>query len=98
MSSTYRLTPAADQDIAEIWQYSFENWGLEKANDYLNEIENALNNLVDNPKLGKNRDEIRQGYRSFQVGRHLIFYRLNLGKQIEAVRVLHERMDYKSHL
>ncbi len=97
MSSGYKLTPAADQDIVEIWRYTFETWGVEKANNYLDQIEKCLSNLVDQPSLGKKRDEIRKDYRSFHVGHHLIFYRLNQEKPIEVARVLHERMDHKSH-
>jgi toxin ParE1/3/4 len=97
MSSGYSLTPTADQDIVEIWRYTFETWGVEKANNYLGQIERCLSNLVNQPGLGKKCDEIRQNYRSFHLGHHLIFYRLNLENQIEVVRVLHERMDHESH-
>ncbi|MBT4092006.1 MAG: type II toxin-antitoxin system RelE/ParE family toxin [Deltaproteobacteria bacterium] len=97
MNSGYRLTPAADQDITDIWRYTSETWGFVKANSYLGQLEKCLINLVDQPGLGKKRDEIREGYRSFHIGQHMIFYRQNLKKQIEVVRVLHERMDHKIH-
>jgi len=97
MSPGYSLTPAADQDIVEIWLYTFETWGIEKANHYLVQIEKCINSLVEQPGLGKKRNEIRGGYRSFPVGHHLIFYRQTLREKVEVVRVLHERMDHKSH-
>ena len=98
MKSGYRLTPAADQDIAEIWQYTSDTWGISQADKYLDQIERCLKDLVENPGLGKPRDEIRKGYRSLICGYHLIFYRENPKKQIEVVRLLHERMDHQSHI
>ncbi len=95
MNAGYRLTPAADQDIVDIWRYTSETSGIAKANNYLGQIEKCVINLVDQPGLGKKRDEIREGYRSFHTGHHIIFYRQNLKKQIEVIRVLHERMDHK---
>lgn len=97
MNTGYKLTPAADQDIIEIWHYTREMWGKKQANRYLGRIEKCLIDLVAQPGLGKPRDEIRTGYRSFQMDHHLIFYRQNFQKQIEVVRILHERMDYKIH-
>ncbi|MBU2513290.1 type II toxin-antitoxin system RelE/ParE family toxin [bacterium] len=97
MSSGYRLTPAADQDIVEIWQYTAETWGVSQADKYLDQIEQCLKGLVENQKLGKPRDEIRKGYRSLHCEHHLIFYRERPKKQIEVVRLLHERMDHQTH-
>ena len=98
MTVGYKLTPAADQDIVEIWQYTSETWGISQANEYLDQIEQCIKSLVENPGLGKPRDEIRKGYRSFRCGHHLIFYRENPKKQIEVVRFLHERMDYQTRI
>lgn len=97
MSLGYRLTPAADQDIVEIWQYTAETWGVAQANKYLDQIERCLKGLVENPALRKSRDEIRKGYRSLHCEQHLIFYRERSKKQIEVVRLLHERMDHQAH-
>jgi len=97
MKSGYWLTPAADQDIVGIWQYTSETWGIAQANNYLDQIEQCLKGLVENPRRGKPRDEIRKGYRSSHCGHHLIFYRKNPKKQIEVVRLLHERMDHLTH-
>ncbi len=97
MSSGYRLTPAADQDIVEIWQYTSGAWGVTQANKYLDQIEHCLKALVENPELGKTRSEIRRGYRSLHCEHHLIFYRKSPEKLIEVARLLHERMDHHAH-
>lgn len=49
--------------------------------------------LAVSPLVGKDAVYIRENYRKYRVGRHIIFYRLVLDEGIEIVRVLHERMD-----
>ena len=53
--------------------------------------------LTINPTLGRSCDAICEGYRKFRVGRHVIFYRV-IDRGIDVVRVLHQRMDFESHL
>jgi len=36
--SNYKLTPEADNDLIEIWQYGYKQWGLKQANKYLLEL------------------------------------------------------------
>jgi toxin ParE1/3/4 len=88
----YQLTPEAEQDLRDIWLYTRSTWGIKKANDYLEQLQICFTRLCEHPELGKRRDEVRQGYRSFPQKQHMIFYRDN-EQQIEVVRVLHSRMD-----
>ena len=64
---------------------------------YLSEIKSGLENLALSPELGKFRNEIDERVRSFNVNRHIIFYRV--GKtEIEVARILHCRMDVTTHV
>jgi toxin ParE1/3/4 len=47
--------------------------------------------------LGVARNDIKTGYRSLSVGRHVIFYRTT-NDRLEIIRVLRERMDLHRHL
>ena len=96
MSKTYILTPKADEDLVVIWLYTRETWGLDQANKYLNELEDQFHRLVEKPDLGKKCNNIRTGYRYFHIKHHLVIYR-NLNKQLEIVRILHERMNIPNH-
>jgi len=96
MSSSYQLTRIADHDLMEIWRDSREQWGSKQADKYLSELESCFIALTQNPKLGRNRPEIRQGYRSIPKNTHLIFYRQHRGT-IEIIRVLHQRMEIREH-
>ena len=37
----------------------------------------GIQRLRDNPKLGRDRQDIRRGYHSLLIGRHVLFYRFD---------------------
>ncbi len=90
-------SPAAEIDLEKIWLYSFEQWNEGQADRYYDALLEGINRLVDNPMLGKSRQHVRQGYRSLQINRHVIYYRQQ-GDTIDIVRVLHERMIPEKYL
>ena len=65
---------------------------------YLTQLDTAFHDLADKPEIVRARNDIREGYYKFGVGKHLIFYRLKVKDQIEIVRILHGRMDIDQHL
>ncbi len=87
----------AELDLLEIWLYTAEEWNLSQADSYLAQLGNTLKNLIDYPELGKDRSELRKGYRSLLINHHLAFYRL-IGDEIQIMRVLHESVDLEKHL
>jgi toxin ParE1/3/4 len=54
----YRLTPAAQADLAAIWTYSAEAWSVSQADAYVSGLKNALDVLLDIPELARERAEI----------------------------------------
>ena len=86
------FTPAAKRDLESIRDFSFENWGAEKAEDYLRRIFHSARELAERPNLGRSRDDVLPGYRSRRVGSHAIFFKV-LDGGIEVIRILHQRMD-----
>ncbi len=90
-------SPKAEIDLENIWLYSFKKWSEDQADKYYDELTEGMNSLLENPLLGKSRDEVRKGYRSIHINRHVIYYRL-LEETIDIVRVLHERMIPEKHL
>ncbi len=87
----------AKQDLISIWLYSFENFGINQADKYLDEIARALNNIASNPEIGVNCDAIRKGYKKYQINEHIVFYKI-INSTIQVVRVLGNDMDYLQHL
>lgn len=94
---TIRLTPRAEADLDEIWNYTADSWGIEQAELYIRDLWLAMEFVAADPRRGKASDDVRPGYRRYRAGSHLIFYRV-AGEDIEVVRVLHQRMDHEQHL
>jgi toxin ParE1/3/4 len=94
----FSLTKQALEDLHEIGRYTQQQWGRERRHQYLALLDRCFHALGENPSQGQRCDEIREGYRKFPSGRHVIFYSESAGGGIEIVRVLHERMDMGTHL
>ncbi len=97
MSFSYKLTPAADQDLVDIFQYTQNHWGKKQAIQYLNELEQSFLVLAQDSNLGQARPEIHKAYKAFYIHKHIVFYRFHQ-KQLEIIRILHQRMDMMHHL
>ena len=92
----YRLSPEADRDMELIWLYTLEQWGLDQANRYTDDLTAAFSQLSENPRIGAISEDIRKGYRRSRVGRHTIYYRIT-DYGIAVIRILHDRMLPKRH-
>lgn len=42
----------AEQDLIDIWLYSWQYWGEQQADDYLDALEKVFHLLAEQPKLG----------------------------------------------
>ena len=93
----FKLSPAARADLKNIGQHTKEKWGINQRNRYLAGLDDRFQWLADNPMLGRSRDEVKEGYRSFNEGSHAIFYRV-AGSDIEIVGIPHQSMDVEQHL
>ncbi|MCX2930506.1 type II toxin-antitoxin system RelE/ParE family toxin [Mycobacterium sp. CVI_P3] len=94
---SYVLSPAARADLEEIWDYTSERWGADQAEEYVREIQRAVERIVDNPLIGRACDDVRPGYRKHPVASHTLYYRFG-GNVIDVVRILHQRMDLDRRL
>jgi toxin ParE1/3/4 len=89
-------TRSAENDLIDIWFYSFSEWGEAIADEYLDQLNSGIKRLCENPDIGMDCHVIREGYRRYQINRHLVFYRIKK-TEIEIIRVLHDSMDIESH-
>lgn len=93
----YRLSEKADDDLRQIYLFSYEQFGEAQADTYLLGLEERFRTLAEQPTLGKKIDHIRAGYFRYEYMRHSIFYTLH-EEGILVVRVLHGSMDAERHL
>ena len=94
----YRLTNEAVKDMEDIWAYSYKKWSVEQADRYYNLIIDEIEYIASNPRTGRSVEHIKEGYRVSKVKSHLVFYKFNIDKTIEIVRILHQRMDVKNRM
>jgi len=92
-----RLTPAAQQDLSSIWDFTQESWDVRQAETYVTEIRVAIERIASNPHRGRSCDEIREGYRRYAIGSHVVFYVAHR-EGIDVIRILHQRMDPTMHV
>ena len=96
--ANYKLTNQAVEDLAKIWEYTFEVWSEKQANTYYNSLITSCQEIADNPKLGKSYDDITAQLLGMKVNRYIIFYRTVNENYVEITRILHERMDLKKRI
>ncbi len=93
----YILSKSANEDLENVWLYTFENWSIEQADRYLNLLFDEIEYLCLKPFSGFDFGKIRKGYFRSKVKSHFIFYKIRKN-EIMIIRVLHEMMDIESQL
>ena len=84
----------AEVDLDDIWLYvARESQSIEPTELLLDRFGVFFSRLARNPYLGRQRDEIRPGYRSFPVGSYVVFYRLVAAEEILVLRFIHGKRD-----
>jgi toxin ParE1/3/4 len=85
-------TPQAHLDLIEIGLYIAED-NLEAALKVLDAMEDKFKLLARSPELGRKREELAPGLRSFPAAHnYLVFYK-PIDNGIEIIRVLHGSRD-----
>lgn len=97
MRNSYTFSNKADNEVKEIFKYSYFTFGEGQATIYINGLESCFENLVNNPYLSRPCDNIHAGYFRFEYLSHIIFYRLDVDT-VFISRVLHKSMDVKVQL
>ena len=94
----FDLTRSAQADLKSIARYTQERWGVRQRNTYLKEVDQVFRTLAKNPLMGRSCDDIREGYRKFPHGSHVIFYKQLGEDELLIVRILHGTMDVESNM
>ena len=93
----YVLSPRAQADLDEIWDYTEQRRSTAQAERYIRQLQQGIAFVAGDPRRGETCDDIRAGYQKYAVGSHVVFYRLTAAG-IDVVRILHAAMDFKRHL
>ena len=56
----FELTKKAVEDLADIWNYTYENWSENQADKYYQLLIESFKEIAGNPSIGKNYNEIAE--------------------------------------
>lgn len=96
MTTRYLIREQAQNDLEEIWLYTFNEWGVIQADKYIQQILSRFKWISKNPTLGKARDDVKHGYFAFPEGMHVVFYMIS-NNHIEIIGTPHRSMDVVSY-
>ncbi len=83
-----KIRQQARFDLLNLWIYVAEQSGDDEIADaFLKKVRKTIDLLSTQPRMGRTRDELKPGLRSFAVGRYLIFY-YPLKGGVDVVRVV----------
>lgn len=86
------LTPQAEQDLRDIWQYGAEVWGASQAERYFDAMYGTFQLISDFPEIARLRADFKPPVRLHPFRSHLIAYDVAEGR-IDVIRILHMRSD-----
>lgn len=94
----YRLTKKAAEDLAHIWNYTFDTWSENEADIYFQMLLDTCQDFSSGRVIGIQDDGIYSGLLGMKAGKHIIFYRMINPDEVEVIRILHERMDLRKRI
>ena len=97
MSHHFKIQPEAEKDLEAIWHYSVKNWGINKALEYLDGLDNVFRMLTNNPNISNLFQKFIPPVRIHHHNSHLIVYIVE-EERIVIIRVLHESMSLDKQL
>ena len=90
------LAPEAKTNLDDIWYYiAKESGSPERADRFVDALTERFYLLSTHPRLGRKRDDLRTGLRSFPVGDYLIIYRITAAEDVLISYVTHGRQDLR---
>jgi toxin ParE1/3/4 len=87
----YRLSQQAEKDLEDIWIYLAQQDEI-GADRQVARLLDRFPMLAQFPNMGRGRNELIAGLRSFPVKPYIIFY-IILPERVEIVRILHQSRD-----
>jgi len=89
----YRLSKEAEQDILGIFLHTAEEFGIQQAEHYHDQLEACFEFLADNPSAGPLRTEINPPVRIHPIGAHIVVYTED-EKGVLIIRVRHQHESW----
>lgn len=89
----HRLASQVEFELDDIWYYvARESGSIEIADRLIDSITDRFFLLANHPYVGRLREDLRPGLRSFPVGQYVIIYRIE-DTDVLILHVLHSHRD-----
>jgi len=88
----YDLTRAAEGDLRAIWTYTYQTWGADQADRYLDQIEACCGAIASGRIRSRQFEQLPDDVRIHRCEHHFIVWLANARPIV--IAVLHERMDF----
>jgi toxin ParE1/3/4 len=89
------LAPRVSAELDQIYLYTDDKFGKAQAERYELAFRKVFQLIREHETIGRPRDEIGPGYRSFKVGSHLVFYFVS--DVIEIIGIPHGRRNLSKY-
>lgn len=87
------ISQEAFEDLIDIQNYTYTVHGEPQWKHYEDLLDKALLQILEHPFSGHAREDIPEGYRAWNVGQHVMIYRV-FNHIVYLIRVLHGKMDF----
>ncbi len=80
------------EDLADIWEYVEQRFSSGTANAQILRLQTDAEELLTFPLIGRSREDLQSGLRSYKSDSYFIFYKVN-SSTVEILHVYHGRRD-----
>ena len=92
----YKVSPAAERDLIDIYTRGLNKWGEKQADEYQRRLVSAFHIMLNNPDLAR-KVAIRPQLQQYDVMPYVIFYR-KFSYGIRIARILYKNRSMERHL
>ena len=97
--SGFRLAREAEDQLDDIWlRVARDSGSIEIANRFIDRLTECFWLLGRHPFMGRRRDDLRDGLRSFPLGDYVIVHRVEVDETVLILYVFHGHQDLEAFL
>lgn len=74
-------TPRAKSEFNKVLEYLLENWGIKEVENFINQTDDVLERVANNPKMFIESSKKKNVHKGFVTKQNSLFYKVNLRKQ-----------------
>lgn len=89
----YKIQPTARNDLKSIRLYTIKKYGLSQSHYYRQRLISCIENLSENPRIGRDVMGVGHNIRRFEIEKHIVFYKVDVNA-ITIIRILHQSIDF----